>query len=643
MRHSTAWLFERAAREFEGIPPRSRLVIVTAVQVALIVLGNFIAFLLRFEGRIPQEFWDWMVRGLPFVALVYAIGFWGFGLQRGLWRYVGFQDLKLILWAVSLSTVTLYGVLHGLWGWVRYPRSVIILTGLLGVVFLGGIRFAVRIFREWAAATGSQTTPALIVGAGNAGQMLIRNLQSTPGYNYKPVVVVDDSPAMRRRTVHGVPVSGTIDEIPSLVARYAVREIIIAIPSASPALMRRILTASQTCHLPIKTLPNVKQLLDSPVSMRHVRPMRLDDLLQREPIQTDLQELRPLLEGKRVLVTGAGGSIGSELSRQIARYHPALLVLFERHENSVYALELELRELFPQLNLLAVIGDVTHRDQVHSSLQAARPHLIFHAAAHKHVPLMERNAAEAIRNNVYGTQIVAEAAVAAGVERFVLISTDKAVNPVNVMGATKRIAEFLVQGMNGRGVTRFSVVRFGNVLGSNGSVVPLFAEQIRKGGPVTVTHPDIKRYFMTIPEAVQLILQASAGSRGGDVFVLDMGEQIRIADLARNMIALSGLVPDQDIKMTFTGLRPGEKLYEELFEGDERVEPTVHNKINRAVGRIPFGPGELDRHLKELEGLLPNHSQESLIRKLRAIVSTYAPDGGGRRDAGDLLSGTTDF
>ncbi|MGH7259743.1 MAG: UDP-N-acetylglucosamine 4,6-dehydratase family protein, partial [Nitrospiraceae bacterium] len=323
----------------------------------------------------------------------------------------------------------------------------------------------------------------------------------------------------------------------------------------------------------------------------------------------------------------AGGSIGSELCRQIARYRPALLVLFERHENSLYAIDLELRELFPQVKTLAVVGDTMHRERVTEVFRACAPHVIFHAAAHKHVPLMEQNAGEAVRNNVFGTRVVAEAALAAGVERFVLISTDKAVNPTNVMGATKRIAECLVQDMNRRGTTLFTVVRFGNVLGSNGSVVPLFAEQIRKGGPVTVTHPEIKRYFMTIPESVQLILQASVRGQAGDVFVLDMGEQVRIVDLARNMILLSGLVPDRDIKITFTGLRPGEKLYEELFEQGEQLETTSHAKIRRAVSRMPFGSNELFSHLAELDKCLAQPDPVMITRKLLALVPTYTPSG----------------
>ena len=616
-------LFQRVSAAGEGLLLWYRPAVVTTVQLTLVVFANFFAFTLRFEGDIPNLYWSLGLQGLPLVCVIYALGFWMFGIQRGLWRYVGFHDLKLIVGAGVASTVSVYLVMHMLLGWEAYPRSVILLTGLLSIVFLGGIRFAVRVFREWLTSVGPSATRVLIVGAGNAGEMLARDLKTNPDYNYKPVVFVDDSPQKRQGTIHGVPVAGTISEIPELVRRFAVGEIIVAIPSATPKLMQRILEASEPCRVPIKTLPNVKQLLDNPVSMRRVRPMSLEDLLQREPIRTDLQELHPLLEGKRVLVTGAGGSIGAELCRQIARYKPALLVLFERHENSLYALDLELRELFPQAAIQAVVGDATDPDRVSEVFGEFRPQLIFHAAAHKHVPLMEQNPGEAVRNNVFGTCIVGEAALSVGVEQFVLISTDKAVNPASVMGATKRIAELLVQDLNRRGRTRFMAVRFGNVLGSNGSVVPLFAEQIRKGGPLTVTHPEIKRFFMTIPESVQLVLQASVMGQGGDMFVLDMGEQIRVADLARNMILLSGHIPDQDIKIVYTGLRPGEKMYEELFDQDERVEPTSHEKIKRAVSQTSAGPGEFDRHLRELEALAQGGDQEAITRKLKEMVTTY--------------------
>lgn len=616
--------FAFLSNRFGQLVIRYRMTLIVGTQLLLITAANLLAFVLRFEGNVPTNYQDLAFQTLPIVLTIYTIGLWSFGLFRGLWRYVGLHDLARILWGSILSTIALYALVRGALGWVEYPRSVIILTGILVAGFLAGIRLVVRWCREWLQIVGPTARRVLIVGAGYAGEFLVRDMQANPAYNCRPVAFVDDDPAKQKAKIHGVPVASRIDDIKNTVDRFEAREIIIAIPSAPPRLKQRILVASEGCQVPIKTLPNMRQLLEDPISMRRVRPMSLEDLLQREPIQTDLAELHPLLEGKHVLVTGAGGSIGSELCRQIARYRPALLVLFERHENSLYALDLELRETFPMLKTLAVIGDTINPERVTEVFRACAPHLIFHAAAHKHVPLMEQNAGEAVRNNVFGTRVVGEASLAARVERFVLISTDKAINPSNVMGATKRIAECLVQEMNRRGPTLFTVVRFGNVLGSNGSVVPLFTEQIRKGGPVTVTHPEIKRYFMTIPESVQLILQASVRGQGGDVFVLDMGEQIRVADLARNMIVLSGLVPDQDIKIAFIGLRPGEKLYEELFEHGERVEPTSHNKIKRAVSQMPFGPGELDRHLKELEMLLHHQDPENTIQKLGEMVTTYA-------------------
>jgi FlaA1/EpsC-like NDP-sugar epimerase len=619
-------LFQLMSEGFGQLLLRHRQPVVIGLQVALILMANVTAFVLRFEGDIPAPYAQRLLQGLPVVALIYGAGLWAFRIQRGLWRYVGLHDLTRILWASVLSTVLLYVVLRGVFGWSDYPRSVIILTGLLSGSFLAGIRLAVRSFREWLQIIGPFSRRVLIVGAGNAGELLARDLQANPSYNYRPVGFIDDDRVKRKVRIHGVPVVGTSADIVKAVERYEAQEIIVAIPSATPKVMRNILAACESCTVPLKTLPNVKQLLDSPISMRRVRPLSLEDLLQREPIYTDVQELHPLLEGKRVVVTGAGGSIGSELCRQIAQYRPALLVLFERHENSLYTIDLELRASFPHLEILAVIGDINHPDRVNEVFSACSPNLIFHAAAHKQVPLMERNAAEAVRNNVFGTRVVAEAASASGVDRFVLISTDKAVNPTSVMGATKQLAECLVRKMNHQEATKFTVVRFGNVLGSNGSVVPLFTEQIRRGGPVTVTHPDIKRFFMTIPEAVQLVLQASVMGQGGDIFVLDMGEQIRVADLARNMILLSGQRPEHDIKIAYIGLRPGEKLFEELFDDRERVEATVHEKIKRAVGLEPFPADTLTRHLRELQTLCESGQSEDLIvEKLREIVSNYRP------------------
>ncbi len=617
--------FHRLVGRYGEVVLRYRSVLVICTQLGLIAAANVIAFALRFEGDIPPDHARLFLWGFPIVLTIYGVGLVAFGIQRGLWRYVGLHDLGRILWASVISSAVFYGVVHGLLGWVAYPRSVIILTGVLSGLFLAGIRLVVRWFREWLHVLSPTARRVLVVGAGNAGELLIRDMLSNAGGHYRPVGLVDDDPIKRNMKIHGVPVVGTIADISGLARGLVAHEIIVAIPSASTALKQRILAASEGCKVPIKTLPSVKQLLANPEALRQVRPMSLEDLLQREPIQMDRQELHSLLEGKRILVTGAGGSIGSELCRQIAQYDPATLILFERYENGLYALDLELRMKFPKVTIIPAVGDVTVHDRVVDVLQQTDPDLVFHAAAHKHVPLMELNPKEAVRNNVLGTRTVAEASLARGVDRFVLISTDKAVNPTSVMGATKRVAEDLMQSLGHRAQTKFTVVRFGNVLGSNGSVVPLFAEQIRKGGPVTVTHPEIKRFFMTIPEAVQLVLQASLLGQGGEVFVLDMGEQVKVVDLARNMIVLSGLVPDQDIQIVYSGLRPGEKLFEELFEETEQVEPTSHAKIRRAVTASAIQSDRLDQAIAHLEAAVSHGDEDELIRRLQEAVPSYTP------------------
>ncbi len=624
MKQSAAKLFHSLTRRFGDRVLRYRGILVFSVEVLLIFAANLTAFALRFDADVPPEYrrimWDFM----PAILLMYGIGLWLFGIQRGLWRYVDLRDLWRILLAALSSAAVFYGVIHQLGGVTQYPRSVIILTGLLTALYLAGIRLAVRGFREWIQVFDPGARRVLIVGAGHAGELLVRDMLYDANYHCCPVGFVDDDPIKRRMSIHGVPVVGGITDIKATAERLKVDEIIVAIPSGSTTVKQKVLAASEGCSVPIKTLPDVKQLLDDPVSLHHVRPMSVDDLLQREPIRTDSQGLASHISGKTLLVTGAGGSIGSELCRQIARHTPRAVVLFERYENALHSLLLELQTTFPRVKIVPIIGDVTVPDRVAEVFRQTGPDIVFHAAAHKHVPLMELNPKEAIRNNILGTRVVAEAAVKSGVGRFVLISTDKAVNPSSVMGVTKRIAEHMMQEFNGSGLTKFTVVRFGNVLGSNGSVVPLFTEQIRKGGPVTVTHPEIKRFFMTIPEAVQLVLQASSMGRGGEVFVLDMGEQIKVADLARNMIVLAGLVPGKDIDIVYTGLRPGEKMYEELFEEQEQVEPTAHAKINRASG-APVSVSELDQWLEMLQVNLPNCDEDELVQDLKRLVPSFQP------------------
>ncbi|MFO0708111.1 MAG: nucleoside-diphosphate sugar epimerase/dehydratase [Nitrospira sp.] len=623
MRSFASQLFHAVAGRYGQTILRFRSLLVLATHVLLIVAAHVTAFALRFEGNIHAPFDRMIWTYLPAVLVIYWGGLWAFGIQRGLWRYVGLHDLGRIFWASLASSAAFYAIVHLGLGFIEYPRSIIILTGLLSGFYIAGIRMVVRWFREWLHIAGPTARRVLIVGAGHAGELLVRDMLADPGYNSRPVGFIDDDPVKRKMKIHGIPVVGRIEDIKSVADRLEAHEIIVALPSASTSTKQRILAASEGCTAPIKILPNVRKLLGDPVSLQQVRPMSLEDLLQREPVQTDRQELRPLIEGKTVLVTGAGGSIGSELCRQIASYQPESLVLFERYENSLHTLLLELRATYPTVGVLPMVGDVTVPERVAEVFRQTGPDLVFHAAAHKHVPLMELNPKEAVRNNVIGTRVVAEAALEAGVDRFVLISTDKAVNPTSVMGTTKRIAEQVIQGFNHRGKTKFTVVRFGNVLGSNGSVVPLFTEQIRKGGPITVTDPEIKRFFMTIPEAVQLVLQASVIGQGGDVFVLDMGEQIRIVDLARNMIVLSGLVPGKDVDITFTGLRPGEKLYEELFDESEQVQSTAHAKINRALG-APAQPG-LEPWLDRLDTELLQWSDDEVLLELRHRVPNFTP------------------
>lgn len=625
MRTIATKFFQHTAVRFFDALVKCRGFLVVVVQLTLIALANWSAFELRFDGEIPSAYVRTAWQGLPVVLVVMSAGLWVFGTQQGLWRYVGLHDLGRILWASIAGACSLIVILHGLFQWTHYPQSVIILTCLLSGLSLAGAQLAVRWFREWLPVLSPTARRVLVVGAGNAGELLLRDMLGDTRSYYRPVGLVDDDPTKQKIKIHGVSVVGMIEDLPALTRTLAADEIIVAIPSASTSLKQRILASSEGCKVPIKILPSVKQFLANPEALRQVRPMSLEDLLQREPIQMDRQELHPLLEGRRVLVTGAGGSIGSELCRQIARYHPATLILFERYENGLYALDLELRAKFPNVTIVPAMGDVTVHDRVIEVLRQTEPELVFHAAAHKHVPLMELNPKEAVRNNILGTKVMAEAALACGVDRFVLISTDKAVNPTSVMGATKRVAEDLLQSLRYRGQRKFTVVRFGNVLGSNGGVVPLFAEQIRRGGPVTVTHPEIKRFFMTISEAVQLVLQASLLGRGGEVFVLDMGEQVKVVDLARNMIVLSGFVPDQDIQIVYSGLRPGEKLYEELFEATEQVKSTAHAKIRHAISPLTIQSDCLDRAIAHLEAAVSCGDDDELILRLKEAVPTYTP------------------
>lgn len=578
------------------------------------------AYWLRFNlSAIPLEYRDTALSAILPIVLIEGAVFWSLGLYRGVWRFASLPDLERILKAVALGTLlsllALFAInrLHGV------PRSVPVLFALLQLLLLAGPRVLYRWLkdRRLDLRTGERV---LIVGAGRAGEMLVRDMLRDRSKSYVPVGFVDDNPRRLGSDVQGMPVIGTTDQIPELVRDEAVDLILLAVPSATSQQMRRIVALCEEARAPFRTVPQLESLMSGRVSIQALRDVAIEDLLGRELVQLDREGIATGLAGKAVLVTGAGGSIGSELCRQIAQIGPERLVLLENCEHNLYQIDSELRRSFPSLALHLCLGDVTDPLAVESAFRHAEPNIVFHAAAYKHVPLLEGQARQAVRNNVLGTMRVAQAAAARGVDRFVLISTDKAVSPSNVMGATKRVAELYCQCLTSESRTRFIAVRFGNVLGSAGSVVPLFRAQIAAGGPVTVTDPEVERFFMTIPEACQLILQAAVLGEGGEVFVLDMGEPVKIRYLAEQMIRLSGKRPELDVPIHYIGLRPGEKLYEELFYEDEDLHPTPHPKIRMA--RPPLSDPELLRQrVERLAAAADSGDPASLQQQLRELVN----------------------
>ena len=604
---------------------RCRRPIILAVHMVLVLFANYLAFWLRFDGAIPADTQRLFGQMLLWLMLIRGLTFMPFRLYQGLWRYTGIWDLKNIILGVVISTLLFYSLVHFGFKSTGYPRSVFIIDTILLIVFMGGIRMVRRIYREiWHRDYGQRM---LIYGAGDAGEMIVREIGHNPFYNVAPIGFVDDDATKVGRRIHGIKVLGTRYDLSTIFKENTPDTVLIAMPRIGPAETRKIVKALEPFKVPIKTLPNLRDVLDGKVTVGQIRNLSIEDLLDRVPVELDPEPVRHLIAGKCVMVTGAGGSIGSELCRQIAALKPASLLLYERYENGLYTVDNELSSKNDSCQIHSIVGDVTDLNRVNSILAKYRPEIIFHAAAHKHVPLMELNPYEAVKNNILGTKIMTEAASRHGIQRFILVSTDKAVNPTSVMGATKRVGEFLVQGMNQAGYGIFSAVRFGNVLGSNGSVVPRFVEQIRAGGPVTVTHPEVKRYFMLISEAVHLVLHAAAIAKGGEVFVLEMGEQIKIVDMAHTLIQLSGFVPEKEIPIFFVGLRPGEKLYEETVGNDEAVKPSSVKGINRVFpGWLP-GLDFLLENISKLEGLTVRGESKAIIKQLQEIVPTYQPVG----------------
>ena len=559
---------------------RYRRFIIVSSQLFLVAFAYYFAFLLRFEFTL-DSFHRWVFfKSLPLMIAIKAVVFYFFDLYRGWWRYVGMGDLMDILKA-NLAATAVGVVLVRLLFAATHPFSLFVIDFLICFLLIGGVRFGLRAIREYAQiGPVAPSNNALIYGSREIGVELLKEIKANPETRINVIGFIDDFAPKKGFKIHGIPILGGQEEIPAILQRHKVDEIIITTPSLKAKELKALISRFQESNVRFKIVPPMSDILIDKVSVHHLRNVQVEDLLGRQAVKLDTDRIRDGIRDRVVMITGAGGSIGSELARQVAAFDPAQLILYERNENNLYLIQWELENKYPDLSLVSLIGDILDTATLERLVDARRPEVIYHAAAYKHVPMMETHPLEAIKNNVQGTLNVAEVAVRFGVEKFVLISTDKAVRPSNIMGRTKRVAEKLVGGFhrNQKG-TRFVSVRFGNVMGSTGSVIPLFKRQIDQGGPVTVTHPDAMRYFMTIKEAVQLVMQAAAMGQGGEIFILEMGEQIRILDLARNLIRLSGLEPDRDIEIVFTGLRAGEKLSEALWDNDEDIGPTSHEKI----------------------------------------------------------------
>ena len=602
-----------------------RLAVISGLAV-LFTLSYLLAALVRFDFT-PGPDWQSALSLLWSVVAIQSLVFFLHGAHRGWMAYASLRDLWLIARAslVSLvAVVTLRAFVSHLEG---VSRTILLLDFVLSFMAVAGARFGSRLFHEIfypGIVTRAKGPRAVIVGAGDTTDCFLREIQRSSAIQLSVVGLIDDDPRKHGSHIHGVPVVGCVDQLAELVEREGIEEVIIATPSASGREMRRIVDACRAAGVPFRTLPAIEDLVYGKVSVSELREVRIEDLLRRDAVELDHVSIAEYLAGSCVLVTGAAGSIGSEICRQVARFNPSQILLVERAENALFELERELYAAFPNIPMRGILADVADRVRMDSIFAQCSPTVVFHAAAHKHVPLVEANPGEAVKNNIFGTKVVADLADQHGVATFVMISTDKAVNPTSIMGATKRVCEVYLQALARRSKTRYVAVRFGNVLGSNGSVVPIFKEQIRKGGPITITHPEMRRYFMTIPEASQLVLQAAALGKGGEVFVLDMGEQIKIVDLARDLIRLSGL-DEEDIEIKFTGSRPGEKLYEELALDGECATKTRHPKI--WIGRVAEMP--MDKVLSEfgrLSSVAASGSAAEVALALRQLVPELRRD-----------------
>lgn len=608
-----------------------RKIVLLFLDIILVVISGLLALEIRFDFRLTTQHLMYRIIYLENIALylmVMIATIYVFGLYRSLWRYASISELISVVMAAFWSNVLLFTM--NLILQIEMPRSFYVINIFLVMALVGGMRFSYRILRRLQSEgftvkriKSHQDTRVLIIGAGEAGYMTSKELGKSNGLKKTLVGFVDDDVHKLGRFVNGVKVIGTVNDIPSVVEEYLVDEIIIALPSSTNFRKKEILEKCKDLSVKLKILPGMYELIDGKVDVKKIRDVEIEDLLGREPINLEDTKIKNYIRDKSVLVTGGGGSIGSELCRQVASYMPKKLIIFDIYENNAYDIQNELLKKHPDLDLTVLIGSVRDENRLDEIFSKFKPQVVFHAAAHKHVPLMQESPFEAIKNNTFGTYNTASMAGKYHAERFILISTDKAVNPTNIMGASKRLAELSIQLINMKfSRTEFMAVRFGNVLGSNGSVIPLFKKQIESGGPITVTHPDIIRYFMTIPEAVQLVLQAGTMAKGGEVFVLDMGEPMRIVTLAEDLIKLSGFEPHVDIEIQYTGLRPGEKLFEELLLDDEGITKTLHEKI--FIGKpIEFLPTIIEDMLKELRVSIGDGDIEALENSILKVIPTY--------------------
>jgi FlaA1/EpsC-like NDP-sugar epimerase len=612
-------LRSRSRNRFVAFVFHYRWIPTVVIHLTVAALTNYTAFLLRFDGHVPPTERALWLYTLPLLLACRAVCFFGFRMYQGLWRYTSIWDLRNLVGAALLGSVVFWGAIHGVMGATRYPRSVYVVDTLLLIVTLSTIRLSRRVYSELSGSHRGKRV--LVFGAGNAGELIVRDMKGNREYGYQPIGFVDDDIAKVGRRIHGVQVLGTRQDLKAILAKHKPDEMLIAMPNADAANIRAIVRALEAFKLPIKTLPKLSDIIGGVVELNSIRNLAVEDLLARPPVGLDPQPVKHLIRGRRVMVTGAGGSIGSELCRQIVKLKPASLVMFERYENSLHAIRMELEDAHPGCGLHSIVGDVADTACVSAVMQQHLPEIVFHAAAHKHVPLMEENPCEAIKNNVRGTRLLAQASEFFGVDRFIFISTDKAVNPTSVMGASKRLAELAIQTQALGSGTSFAVVRFGNVLGSNGSVVPRFLDQIRKGGPVTITHPEMRRFFMLIPEAVQLVMHAASQAESGGIYVLEMGEQVRLVDMAKDLIRLAGFVPEEEIPIEFIGLRPGEKLYEELVGVNEVAGPSAIDKIHRVTSRRRPDP-EFFTQLETIE----NQAAEGDVPGVRASLKRLIPE-----------------